>query len=252
MVDRETRRKAAIVAMADHLLATGLKGASLRPMAVAAGTSDRMLLYYFADKEELLAATLAEIAGRMVPVLGASVGPAPQPPERLLAEIVAAVGGSALQPFMQLWLELAARGGARRAALPRNRRSDRGRLLGLDRLPPRDRVRCGPIRRGDTAFGADRRRGRVERRRARRCRGCGNAGLNSSDAVRLNDTRRPTASSSAEGSSSPPFKPSRSMAAADYGGLQTAASTDLKSKNSVLGRMAAPDDDAQCRRTSRL
>ena len=59
--------------MADHLLAAGLTGVNLRALAAAAGTSDRMLLYYFTDKDELLAATLACIAARLTAKLDAAV-----------------------------------------------------------------------------------------------------------------------------------------------------------------------------------
>ena len=51
---RNDRREAAIERMADHVLSEGLAAGTLRPLAAAAGTSDRMLLYYFADKDELL------------------------------------------------------------------------------------------------------------------------------------------------------------------------------------------------------
>ena len=60
----DERRSVIVDRLADHVLAHGLVSASLRPLAKAAGTSDRMLLYYFADKSELLAATLQRIAER--------------------------------------------------------------------------------------------------------------------------------------------------------------------------------------------
>jgi AcrR family transcriptional regulator len=41
--------------LADYVLAHGLTASSLRPLARAAGTSDRMLLYYFADKDAVMA-----------------------------------------------------------------------------------------------------------------------------------------------------------------------------------------------------
>ena len=47
------RREDAIERMTDHILLKGLAGATLRPLAAAAGTSDRMLLYYFADRDEI-------------------------------------------------------------------------------------------------------------------------------------------------------------------------------------------------------
>jgi AcrR family transcriptional regulator len=105
---RDARRDAAIDRMADHLLKEGLSGASLRPLAAAAGTSDRMLLYYFTDKDEILAATLERIALRLagrldeVVPLGTPLGFT-----TLLSELWVATRSPALKPFMRLWLELA-------------------------------------------------------------------------------------------------------------------------------------------------
>ena len=95
--------------MADHLLAAGLTGVNLRALAAAAGTSNRMLLYYFTDKDELLAATLACVAARLTAKLDAAV-PAGELLRfaALLPAVWAAVGSPALRPYMRLWLELAA------------------------------------------------------------------------------------------------------------------------------------------------
>ena len=106
---RDDRREAAIGRMADHLLQEGMAGASLRPLAAAAGTSDRMLLYYFADKDDLLSATLEHVAARLARLLDeAGRGRTPPPFPALLAQVWAAVRNPALQPYMRLWLELAA------------------------------------------------------------------------------------------------------------------------------------------------
>lgn len=106
---RDERRRAALERMADHLLRVGMTGASLRPLAAAAGTSDRMLLYYFADKDEVLAATLDHLAARLARLLDEEgPGSAPHPFPALLAEVWAAVRTPALRPYMHLWLELAA------------------------------------------------------------------------------------------------------------------------------------------------
>ncbi len=114
---RDERREAAIERMADHLLSEGLPGASLRPLAAAAGTSDRMLLYYFTNKDELLAATLARVAERMTASLDQALPPGTRRPfDALLAEIWAALGSASIRPFMHLWLDLAA--GAARALEP--------------------------------------------------------------------------------------------------------------------------------------
>lgn len=42
----------------DYVLEHGLIGLSLRPLAAALGTSDRMLIYHFGSKDELVAAVL--------------------------------------------------------------------------------------------------------------------------------------------------------------------------------------------------
>ena len=114
---RDARREAAIERMADHLLATGMAGASLRPLAAAAGTSDRMLLYYFADRNELLGAVLERVAARLTALLDQALPPGTRLPYApLLAAVWGAVGSPLLQPYMRLWLELAA--GSARGRLP--------------------------------------------------------------------------------------------------------------------------------------
>lgn len=104
---REDRRAAALERMADYLLAEGLAGASLRPLAKAAGISDRMLLYYFDDKEEVLALTLLTIAGRLQAAL-ASVAPEPRSPEQLAPALWSILQGADMRPVMALWLEISA------------------------------------------------------------------------------------------------------------------------------------------------
>ncbi|NJN97376.1 MAG: TetR/AcrR family transcriptional regulator [Anaerolineales bacterium] len=65
----ETRRQLILNKIADHLLACGMKDSSLRQLAAAIGTSDRMLLHYFLDKEELMTAALNLVAARMIGIL---------------------------------------------------------------------------------------------------------------------------------------------------------------------------------------
>jgi len=113
MVKRDDRRQALLAVMADHVLAHGLAAASLRPLAKAAGTSDRMLLYYFADKDELLAATLAEIGARLAVLLEQQVGDAaPQPFAVVLTQMWEAFRAPAYAPYIRLWLDVAARAAA--------------------------------------------------------------------------------------------------------------------------------------------
>jgi AcrR family transcriptional regulator len=110
---REKRRAEALGHIARHLLDQGLPGSSLRSLAAAAGVSDRMLLYYFADKHEMLTAALGVLAMEMASVLDEAV---PQAPRRsfsaLLRDIRTAMQGPVLRPYMRLWLEIASRAAA--------------------------------------------------------------------------------------------------------------------------------------------
>ena len=117
MTIRDERREAAIERMADYILSEGLGAATLRPLAAAAGASDRMLLYYFADKDELLTATLDRIATRMMVQLDGAIPVEPRRPFPVLLEQVwAALASESLQSYMPLWLDLAS--GAARGLQP--------------------------------------------------------------------------------------------------------------------------------------
>jgi AcrR family transcriptional regulator len=107
----ELKRSAIIDRLADHVLAHGLVASSLRPLAKAAGTSDRMLLYYFADKAEIISATLARIAERMTNALAVHTAPKPLPLDALIAHLSAIVLRAEFWPYMCVWLELASRAG---------------------------------------------------------------------------------------------------------------------------------------------
>jgi AcrR family transcriptional regulator len=109
MTKDESRRAALIEKLADHMLAHGLMGSSLRPLAKAAGTSDRMLLYYFSDKDELLAATSEAVAARLTAKLMARMSAEPLGEEELIARLVAIMEEADYWPFMRLWLEMASR-----------------------------------------------------------------------------------------------------------------------------------------------
>ena len=77
------RRAEILDRVADHILVHGLGASSLRPLAKAAQTSDRMLLYYFSDKAELVAAALEIIAMRLTQILESRSSNAPRPLDEL-------------------------------------------------------------------------------------------------------------------------------------------------------------------------
>jgi AcrR family transcriptional regulator len=108
MVKAEDRRAALLDRLADHMLGHGIAGSSLRPLAKAAQTSDRMLLYYFKDKSEMMTAILTRVAERLVVILDARTTGARLPLEPLQAKLLTILLAEDLWPYMRLWLEIAA------------------------------------------------------------------------------------------------------------------------------------------------
>lgn len=108
MASVRDKRSDLIDKLADHILAEGLLNASLRPLAKAVGTSDRMLLYYFKDKDELIEAVLNRIAARITVILEQSSPPEPLPLEVLAPLLVENMKSELFWPYLRLWLEVAA------------------------------------------------------------------------------------------------------------------------------------------------
>jgi AcrR family transcriptional regulator len=105
------RREALLQPVCAHLLAHGLGKSSLRDLAAAAGTSDRMLLYYFSDKADLMAAALDRLAAMFRDSLEAARSPEPLGEAALRARLVGMVMSEEAWPFLQVWLEIVSRGG---------------------------------------------------------------------------------------------------------------------------------------------
>jgi AcrR family transcriptional regulator len=61
-----SRRDDLLDQVTDHVLDEGLIGLTLRPVAAAIGTSDRMLLYHFKSRDELVTAVVARTIQRAV------------------------------------------------------------------------------------------------------------------------------------------------------------------------------------------
>lgn len=108
MADAGDKRSQLIDQLADHVLAEGLLHASLRPLAKAVGTSDRMLLYYFKDKNELIEAVLDRITLRITLILEQSSAPEPLPLAQLAPMLVQSMKSDLFWPYLRLWLEVAA------------------------------------------------------------------------------------------------------------------------------------------------
>ena len=100
-------RTALLDALAAHVLEHGLNSASLRPLAAAAGTSDRMLIYHFGSKDGLIAALLRHLADRMQVGLTAALPAGPFASEAELLEAVVGLMRSApFKPYTRLWFDI--------------------------------------------------------------------------------------------------------------------------------------------------
>jgi AcrR family transcriptional regulator len=99
-VKSDDKRNALLNSMADFVLTYGLGAASLRPLAKAAGLSDRMLLYYFKDKDELIAAILARIVARLTDHLNAQELGAPMLVDALADRLLPILLAPAMWPYM--------------------------------------------------------------------------------------------------------------------------------------------------------
>jgi AcrR family transcriptional regulator len=107
VVKSDDRRAVLLDRMAEHILAHGISASSLRPLAKAARTSDRMLLYYFSDKSEMMTATLEHIALRLGSLLSSARAGEPLPIDQLAPKLFDLLCAESLWPYMRLWLEIA-------------------------------------------------------------------------------------------------------------------------------------------------
>lgn len=107
MAIRDEQRERVLEALTVHLLATGLSQTSLRQLAGAAGVSDRMLLYYFADKAEVMTRVMERLVNRMTQQLDAAIPEgAGLTPAALMAQAGRFVLDQDFIPYMRLWLEV--------------------------------------------------------------------------------------------------------------------------------------------------
>ena len=100
-------RSVLLDALAAHVLDHGLNTASLRPLAAAAGTSDRRLIYHFGSKDGLIAALLRHLADRMQAGLNSALPPGPFASEQdLLATVVGLMRSAPFQPYVRVWFDI--------------------------------------------------------------------------------------------------------------------------------------------------
>lgn len=102
------RREAWTRAATDYVLQEGLIGLSLRPLAASLGTSDRMLLYHFGTKDDLVAAILRESNERSMAYVADL--PASADLRTAVHDLWSAWGSPPLEPCTRVYIEAAALG----------------------------------------------------------------------------------------------------------------------------------------------
>lgn len=109
MTPRSSSRETAISNIATYIKSNGLSNTGLRTLAEAVGTSDRMLLYYFKDKADIMDTVLQHLADQFEETLSDIVPMGMRhPPESIFIKVADIAQTHALKPYMALRLELAA------------------------------------------------------------------------------------------------------------------------------------------------
>ena len=108
MPRESSRRDEVAQAATDYVLEHGLVGLSLRPMAAELGTSDRMLLYHFESKDDLVASVLRVSNDRSVAEIRAM--PPSADVRSAVLDLWAAVTSPQLARCQRMYVEAAALG----------------------------------------------------------------------------------------------------------------------------------------------
>jgi AcrR family transcriptional regulator len=104
--DKEHRQQEIVMVVAQHLVENGIHNSALRALAKSVGMSDRMLMYYFETKEELIAEALLLIAGGLVSSLENAL-PRGQVSGQQILDAVRLMGQDpAAHPGQKLWFEI--------------------------------------------------------------------------------------------------------------------------------------------------
>ncbi|HSV40801.1 MAG TPA: TetR/AcrR family transcriptional regulator [Nocardioidaceae bacterium] len=102
------RRDELALAATDYVLEHGLIGLSLRPLADALGTSDRMLLYHFGSKDDLIATILRTSNDRSISRIRAL--PASPGIGQAVIDLWQAMTSSSIVACSRLYVEVSALG----------------------------------------------------------------------------------------------------------------------------------------------
>ena len=111
MTSKAKKRDELTERIAHLLLAAGMAQIPLRELAADLETSDRMLLYYFTDKADLVQSSLRVISAQLWDMLDSIIPVGPHLPEEFLSLLLDLLNSEPLQPVMNVWADITARGG---------------------------------------------------------------------------------------------------------------------------------------------
>jgi AcrR family transcriptional regulator len=100
------KRAEIVLAVAGHLLREGFANSGIRALADSAGISDRMLMYYFETKEELIASALTLMAESMSAGLDALLPRRPVAATTIVDVMVQAAAREDQKAVLRLWFEI--------------------------------------------------------------------------------------------------------------------------------------------------
>ena len=102
----EKRRNEIVAAAATHLVAYGFQQSGLRAIARSVGISDRMIMYYFETKEDLISAALEQIGDSLASGMDAAVPQGNMTAGQLLQALSDTLRAEDVRSVMHLWFEI--------------------------------------------------------------------------------------------------------------------------------------------------
>jgi AcrR family transcriptional regulator len=108
VTDGPTERDRLCSLVADYCVEHGVADLTLRSVGAAVGTNNRMLLYYFGSKEELIIAALREAIGRFAQLEGMfqAMSEPSQPLQPRLIAAWKAISAESNIPYLRLFFEV--------------------------------------------------------------------------------------------------------------------------------------------------
>ncbi len=117
MAKRRLSKPELLKKMGAYVLENGLSTASLRPLAQAAGTSDRMLIYHFETKESLITEVLQFLAQDFAQKLETALPSDRQTSTGAMPrQIMSVLRRAEFRPYIAIWLDIVASAAFNRAS----------------------------------------------------------------------------------------------------------------------------------------